>query len=154
MAESISAGLLGILLFAYIAAVYVFVIALGTLPFGERPNDWQPLDQQWYLNLLAFILLALTIVPVSRWLYQRVNDLVMAEMFLVQATIESAAAIGDGINELGRQFSGDDRADKPQRRQSHSHRVMGKSPAHVSRDHLTRAPSGYSMLRTSTSWRG
>jgi hypothetical protein len=34
-----------------------------------------------------------------------VNDLVMAEMFLVQATIESAAAIGDGLNELGRQLS-------------------------------------------------
>ena len=34
-----------------------------------------------------------------------VNDLVMAEMFLVQATIESAAAIGDGINELGKQMS-------------------------------------------------
>jgi hypothetical protein len=36
-----------------------------------------------------------------------VNDLVLAEMFLVQATIESAAAIGDGINELGRQLSTD-----------------------------------------------
>lgn len=34
-----------------------------------------------------------------------VNDLVLAEMFLVQATIESAAAIGDGISELGRQIS-------------------------------------------------
>ena len=34
-----------------------------------------------------------------------VNDLVMAEMFLVQATIESATAISDGINELGRQMS-------------------------------------------------
>ena len=34
-----------------------------------------------------------------------VNDLVMAEMFLVQATIESATAIGDGINELGKQVS-------------------------------------------------
>jgi two-component system NarL family sensor kinase len=75
----ISAGLLGFLLIAYIAAVYVFVVALGTLPFGERPDDWRPLDQQWYLNLLAFILLALTIVPVSRWLYQRVNDLVYAQ---------------------------------------------------------------------------
>jgi hypothetical protein len=30
-----------------------------------------------------------------------VNDLVMAEMFLLQATIESATAIGDGLNELG-----------------------------------------------------
>ena len=37
-----------------------------------------------------------------------VNDLVMAEMFLVQATIESAAAIGDGLDELGRQLSGGD----------------------------------------------
>lgn len=37
-----------------------------------------------------------------------VNDLVMAEMFLVQATIESATAIGDGINELGRQLSAGD----------------------------------------------
>ena len=30
-----------------------------------------------------------------------VNDLVMAEMFLLQATIESATAIGDAFNELG-----------------------------------------------------
>ena len=34
-----------------------------------------------------------------------VNDLVMAEMFLLQATIESATAIGDGINALGRQIA-------------------------------------------------
>lgn len=34
-----------------------------------------------------------------------VNDLVMAEMFLVQATIESATVIGNGINELGRQIT-------------------------------------------------
>jgi hypothetical protein len=76
----ISAGLLGILLFAYIVAIYVIVIALGTFPFGEMPSDnLRPSDQQWYLNLTAFILLALTIVPVSRWLYQRVNDLVYAQ---------------------------------------------------------------------------
>jgi hypothetical protein len=36
---------------------------------------------------------------------QRINDLVLAEMFLVQATIESASAIGSGISDLGRQFS-------------------------------------------------
>ncbi|MAT93339.1 MAG: hypothetical protein CME59_12130 [Halioglobus sp.] len=35
-----------------------------------------------------------------------VNDVVMAEMFLVQATIESATAIGEGINALGRQIAG------------------------------------------------
>ena len=31
------------------------------------------------------------------------NDLVMAEMFLVQATIESASVISNGISELGKQ---------------------------------------------------
>ena len=35
-----------------------------------------------------------------------VNDLILAEMFLVQATLESASAISDGIGELGRQVSG------------------------------------------------
>ena len=76
----LSAGLLGLLLIAYIAAVYVTVVALGTLPFGERPSDsLMPLDQRWHLNFIAFILLALTIVPVSRWLSRRVNDLVYAE---------------------------------------------------------------------------
>jgi len=40
-----------------------------------------------------------------------VNNLVMTEMFLVQATIESATAIGDGINELGKQIA---RADEAQ----------------------------------------
>ena len=36
---------------------------------------------------------------------QTVNDLVLAEMFLLQATIESAAIIGDGFSILGRQLS-------------------------------------------------
>ena len=35
------------------------------------------------------------------------GDIVMAEMFLVQATIESAAAIGNGLNALGKQFDSD-----------------------------------------------
>ena len=34
-----------------------------------------------------------------------VNDLVMAEMFLFQATIESATAIGGGFSELSKQIS-------------------------------------------------
>lgn len=94
----ISAGLLGILLVAYIAGVYVTVIALGTLPFGERPSDsLLPLDQQWYLNLFAFILLALTIVPVSRWLYQRVNDLVYAQH---DNPYELAAAINQQLQTM------------------------------------------------------
>lgn len=35
------------------------------------------------------------------------NDLIMAEMFLLQATLESAAAISDGITALGNQWNGD-----------------------------------------------
>lgn len=37
-----------------------------------------------------------------------VNDLVMAEMFLLQATIESANVIGDGVSELRRQITADE----------------------------------------------
>ena len=33
-----------------------------------------------------------------------VSDLVLAEMFLVQATIESATAIGDGLSAMSRQL--------------------------------------------------
>jgi len=36
---------------------------------------------------------------------QTVDDLIIAELFLVQATIESATAIGDGLSDLGHQFS-------------------------------------------------
>jgi hypothetical protein len=36
---------------------------------------------------------------------RRINDLVLAEMFLVQATIESATAISDGLGDLGRRIS-------------------------------------------------
>jgi len=43
-------------------------------------------------------------LPGSR-IRRTVNDLVMAEMFLVQATIESATAIGEGIEELGKKIA-------------------------------------------------
>jgi hypothetical protein len=33
-----------------------------------------------------------------------ISDIVVAEMFLVQATIESANAIGAGLSDLGKQF--------------------------------------------------
>jgi hypothetical protein len=35
---------------------------------------------------------------------QLFGDIVMAEMFMVQATIESATAIGSGLSALGKQF--------------------------------------------------
>ena len=34
------------------------------------------------------------------------EDIIMAELFLVQATIESATAIGNGVSALGKQFDG------------------------------------------------
>ena len=36
------------------------------------------------------------------------NDIVMAEMFLLQATLESAAAISDGLSALSKEWSGDE----------------------------------------------
>ncbi|MFK7976569.1 MAG: hypothetical protein AB8C02_10555 [Halioglobus sp.] len=41
---------------------------------------------------------------------KRVNDLVMAEVFLLQATIESANVIGDGISTLSKQIAANDDA--------------------------------------------
>lgn len=43
-----------------------------------------------------------------------VSDIVVAEMFLVQATIESANVIGDSISELGKQFYWSDQDTPPQ----------------------------------------
>lgn len=43
-----------------------------------------------------------------------VGDIVVAEMFLVQATIESANVIGDGITELSKQFYWSDGDTPPQ----------------------------------------
>lgn len=50
--------------------------------------------------------------PQQNRVRRTVNDLVMAEMFLLQATIESASAIGDGFNELGKQISADEENQK------------------------------------------
>lgn len=41
-------------------------------------------------------------------LRRTVDDLIIAEMFLVQATIESATAIGDGLSALGRRITTSD----------------------------------------------
>jgi hypothetical protein len=49
--------------------------------------------------------------PVPGRVRRTVNDLVMAEMFLVQATIESASVIGDGITQLGRHITQRDETD-------------------------------------------
>jgi two-component system NarL family sensor kinase len=53
---------------------------LGTFPFGKQPalSLIQP-SEHWLLNSIAVLCLALTIVPVGRWLGERVNDLVYAQ---------------------------------------------------------------------------
>jgi hypothetical protein len=43
-----------------------------------------------------------------------INDLVMAELFFVQATIESASALGDGISELRDHLYWDETEDAPE----------------------------------------
>ncbi len=45
--------------------------------------------------------------PTGR-LRRTIDDLIIAEMFLVQATIESATAIGDGLSTLGRKITAGD----------------------------------------------
>jgi hypothetical protein len=47
-------------------------------------------------------------------MHRAVSDIVVAEMFLVQATIESLNAIGDGISDLGKQFYWDSEDTPPQ----------------------------------------
>ena len=51
-----------------------------------------------------------TNTPSPRRIRQTVDDLIIAEMFMVQATIESATAIGDGLSALGRQITAADEA--------------------------------------------
>lgn len=41
----------------------------------------------------------------SSKMQRALGDLVLAEMFLIQATIESALAIGSGVTQLGRKLS-------------------------------------------------
>ena len=43
----------------------------------------------------------------NRRVRRTVDELVIAEMFLIQATLESAVAIGSGVSALGRRISND-----------------------------------------------
>ena len=49
-----------------------------------------------------------TNAPTPGLIRRTIDDLIVAEMFLVQATIESATAIGDGLSILGRQITSAD----------------------------------------------
>jgi two-component system NarL family sensor kinase len=76
----LSSGLLAFLLLIYIFTIDVIVSAFGTYPFGEEPEFSliQP-SKYWLLNLITLLCLALTIVPVSRWLHRGVNDLIFSQ---------------------------------------------------------------------------
>jgi len=61
------------LLVSYMALVYVLVAALGTLPFGDPRVNFSP---PWWLNLSAIIAIALTFIPVHRWVRAGVHELI------------------------------------------------------------------------------
>jgi signal transduction histidine kinase len=58
------------------ALVYVVVVAIGTLPFSDPRINFSP---PWWLNLLAIILIALTFLPVYRWVRASVRDLIYGQ---------------------------------------------------------------------------
>ena len=68
--------LIGLLVISYVVLVYVLVVAIGTLPFSDPHVDFAP---PWWLNLIAFILIALTALPVYRWARRGVRDLVYSQ---------------------------------------------------------------------------
>jgi len=75
----LSGGLLVLLLISYIAMVYVVTFTIGTLAIGNLQADLTLSPAPWWLNLTAIALLVLTLRPVSRWLRERINDLIYAQ---------------------------------------------------------------------------
>ncbi len=72
----LSQMLIGLLLIGYVAIVYVAVVAIGVLPFNIPTIDFSP---PWWLNLLAFMLIALTFLPVFRLVRVSVRDLIYSQ---------------------------------------------------------------------------
>ena len=68
--------LIWLVVIGYVALVYVIVVALGTLPFSDPRVDFSP---PWWLNLLAFVLIALTFLPVYRWVRASVRELIYGQ---------------------------------------------------------------------------
>ncbi|MFT4614907.1 MAG: hypothetical protein ACI9NT_002058 [Bacteroidia bacterium] len=75
-----------------------------------------------------------------------VNDLVMAEMFLLQATLESATAIGEGLGSLGKQINAQD--DELQRSWSNLSAVLQRTADEAVEPYTTRYRYFRKMIST------
>ena len=71
--ELLVRGLTALLLAGYVAIVYVLVVAAGGLPEQGPHQDFAP---PWWSNLLAFVLIAVTFLPVYRWLRGGVYEMI------------------------------------------------------------------------------
>jgi len=71
--ELLSQTLIWLVLISYVAVMYVAVVAIGTLPFKTPHTD---LSSPWWLNLLAFVAIAVTFLPVYRWVRGSVRELI------------------------------------------------------------------------------
>lgn len=68
--------LIWLVLISYIIVVYIGVVALGTLPSGIPRADFLP---PWWLSLLALVVIAVTFLPVYRWVRASVRQLIYSQ---------------------------------------------------------------------------
>lgn len=64
------------MLAGYVVIVYVVSIALATLPFGTAPANYTP---PWWLNLISLVVIATTFLPVYRWVWRSVRELIYSQ---------------------------------------------------------------------------
>jgi two-component system NarL family sensor kinase len=69
--------LIGLMIIGYVVLVYVLVIAIGTPPSFRSPGP--NISPPWWINLIAFIIIALTFLPVYRWTRRGVRDLIYSQ---------------------------------------------------------------------------
>jgi two-component system, NarL family, sensor kinase len=68
--------LIWLLLATYVALSYVVVLAVGTLPFSDPGVDFSP---PWWLNMIAVVLIAISFLPVYRWVRAGVREFVYGQ---------------------------------------------------------------------------
>lgn len=72
----ISQTLIWLLQIGYVAVLYMVILAIGT-----RRASFPHLDLMapWWLNLIAFVVMAATFLPVYRWIRVRVRELIYSQ---------------------------------------------------------------------------